>query len=163
MVDVIIESDKPSHATVIDSGGSNTASIRRQTLRLIPMHLKLYVPLEFVSHIDQDHEVDDFNRMKSMKTNLLCMMFLAAFMLAGCDSSTPAKKADAESTAPSGADSEETAGVQSENTTAFLIDVRSQEEWDEGHIDSAIHIPHTEIVAGIAKVTDDKNAKICLH
>ena len=45
----------------------------------------------------------------------------------------------------------------------FVIDVRSKEEWDSGHVDTAIHIPHTEIVEGIKAVTADKDACIFLH
>ena len=45
----------------------------------------------------------------------------------------------------------------------YVIDVRSKEEWDAGHVDCAIHIPHTDIVQRIKEVTTDKNAKICFY
>lgn len=48
-------------------------------------------------------------------------------------------------------------------TTEFIIDVRSKKEWDGGHVESAFHIPHTEIVNRIGEITGDKNAKIILY
>jgi len=48
-------------------------------------------------------------------------------------------------------------------TGGFVIDVRSQEEWEAGHVERASHIPHTEIADRIKEVTDDKNAKIVLY
>ena len=45
----------------------------------------------------------------------------------------------------------------------FVIDVRSQEEWDAGHLSQAILIPHTEISERIAEVTEDKSAKLVLY
>ncbi len=44
-----------------------------------------------------------------------------------------------------------------------IIDVRSDEEWDSGHLDAAIHIPHTEIAQKIEGVTSNKDAKIVLY
>ena len=54
----------------------------------------------------------------------------------------------------------------SENTATdevIVIDVRSQEEWDSGHVEQAVHIPHTEIADRISEVTTDKDAKIVLY
>ena len=45
----------------------------------------------------------------------------------------------------------------------FLIDVRTQDEWDTGHLQSAIHIPHEQILEGIKDVTNDKAAKIYFY
>ena len=45
----------------------------------------------------------------------------------------------------------------------FVIDVRSKEEWDTGHVEQAFHIPHTEIGERIGEVTDDKDAKIVVY
>ncbi|MGH1471859.1 MAG: rhodanese-like domain-containing protein [Cellvibrionaceae bacterium] len=43
------------------------------------------------------------------------------------------------------------------------IDVRTDKEWNSGHLDGAIHIPHTEITGKIVSLTDDKNAPIKLY
>ncbi len=45
----------------------------------------------------------------------------------------------------------------------IIIDVRSDDEWETGHLETAVHIPHTEIAQRIGEVTDDKDAKIILH
>ena len=45
----------------------------------------------------------------------------------------------------------------------FVIDVRSQREWDAGHVERAAHIPYTEITERIAEVTGDKNARIVVY
>lgn len=44
-----------------------------------------------------------------------------------------------------------------------VIDVRTREEWDTGHLSQAVHIPHTEIGDRIGEVTNDKGAKIVLY
>lgn len=43
------------------------------------------------------------------------------------------------------------------------IDVRSAEEYQAGHLNDALNIPHTDIAAKIASVTQDKNAEIQLY
>jgi phage shock protein E len=45
----------------------------------------------------------------------------------------------------------------------FVIDVRTQAEWDSGHVERAVHIPHGEIANRIDEVTSDKNAKIVVY
>ena len=51
----------------------------------------------------------------------------------------------------------------SEEAPPIIIDVRSKEEWDEGHLEQAIFVPHEEIEEKIAEVTDDKSAKLVLY
>ncbi len=48
------------------------------------------------------------------------------------------------------------------NTTAQLIDVREQEEWDAGHIESAELFPLSQLTNG-AQLGKDKNTEIILH
>ena len=50
-----------------------------------------------------------------------------------------------------------------QETPLFIIDVRSKEEWDAGHLDQAIFIPHEDISEMIAGVTEDKSAKLVLY
>lgn len=58
----------------------------------------------------------------------------------------------------------ETPNKQTSNVAnACVIDVRSQEEWESGHLSQAVHIPHTEIAQRIAEVTDNKSAKLVLY
>ena len=48
-------------------------------------------------------------------------------------------------------------------TAPVVIDVRSQEEWDEGHVESAILIPHNQIGKQITKRVPDKATPILLY
>ena len=45
----------------------------------------------------------------------------------------------------------------------YIIDVRSDAEWDKSHIAGAIHIPHTEIGGRIEAVLPDRAAPIGLY
>jgi sulfur-carrier protein adenylyltransferase/sulfurtransferase len=44
-----------------------------------------------------------------------------------------------------------------------LIDVREQNEWDESHLDAAIHIPQGELIERIDEVAPDTSERILLH
>ena len=46
---------------------------------------------------------------------------------------------------------------------ATWIDVRSAGEFDAGHVEGAVNIPHTEIVERISEVTGDKDATLYLY
>ena len=46
---------------------------------------------------------------------------------------------------------------------ASWIDVRSAQEYESGHVSSAVNIPYTEIVARIDEVTEDKEALIYVY
>jgi phage shock protein E len=54
----------------------------------------------------------------------------------------------------------ETASAPSEG---LVIDVRSEAEWRQGHLDNAILIPHDRIGTDIARLTGDKNARLYLY
>jgi molybdopterin/thiamine biosynthesis adenylyltransferase/rhodanese-related sulfurtransferase len=44
-----------------------------------------------------------------------------------------------------------------------LIDVREQNEWDEAHLEAAIHVPQGELVDRIDEVAPDTSERILLH
>lgn len=44
-----------------------------------------------------------------------------------------------------------------------IIDVREQDEWDAGHIASAIHVPRGLLEFKIGEIVPDKNASIVVH
>lgn len=50
-----------------------------------------------------------------------------------------------------------------ESSTPLVIDVRTQAEWDEGHLDIATHIPLAEIEDRIAEVAPDRDQQVYLH
>ncbi len=94
------------------------------------------------------------------------LVFLALVVAVGCVSETPSSDTPASSESVSASESTPTDEPSAEfDATAelFVIDVRSESEWELGHVDRAVHIPHTEITERISDVTTDKDAKIVLY
>ena len=57
----------------------------------------------------------------------------------------------------------EQSAVQPEKAKGVWIDVRSAEEFNAGHLQDAVNIPHDQILARIQAVSPDKNAPINLY
>ena len=57
----------------------------------------------------------------------------------------------------------EQSAVQPEKAKGIWIDVRSAEEFNSGHLQNAVNIPHDQIIEGIKSVSSDKNAPINLY
>ncbi|AET15700.1 TPA: rhodanese-like domain-containing protein [Pasteurella multocida] len=53
--------------------------------------------------------------------------------------------------------------VQAEKAAGIWIDVRSAEEFQQGHLKGAINLTHTEIAQRIAEVAPDKDQPINLY
>jgi len=51
----------------------------------------------------------------------------------------------------------------SKKTDEIWIDVRTQEEFDSGHLEEAFHIPHEQIAGRISELTNNKDATIHLY
>ena len=49
------------------------------------------------------------------------------------------------------------------NVPPVVIDVRTEAEWNEGHLKGAVLIPYDKIEEGIKTVVPDKKTKIYLH
>jgi phage shock protein E len=49
------------------------------------------------------------------------------------------------------------------NETVLIIDVRSDQEWSNGHLESAIHIPLSEIERKLEMLSEHKDSKIYLY
>ena len=75
--------------------------------------------------------------------------------------SEPAESETAET--PAQATTSEAATEASEDSKPLLIDVRTQAEWDEDHLEVAVHIPLAQITDRIGEVASDKDQKIYLH
>jgi phage shock protein E len=75
------------------------------------------------------------------------MALVATLILVGCAANERAKPDPAPPTA----------------ARPLIIDVRSQAEWDAGHLDGAVLIPHTEIAGRIGEVAPDKARPIALY
>ncbi|MEM9826091.1 MAG: rhodanese-like domain-containing protein [Planctomycetota bacterium] len=100
-----------------------------------------------------------FANVTRYPTAVCLLVLLLTTMFVGCTSSV---ETPLEETVELG--ETDGAGAAAESSTdVLLIDVRSKKEWDEGHIEGSIHIPHTEIADAIAGVSDDKSRKIVVY
>ena len=72
---------------------------------------------------------------------------------------TPMKKAAAAAT---GAAAAQTA-AQPARAQGVWIDVRSAEEFNEGHLQGAVNVPHDQIASQIARISPDKTAPVNLY
>ena len=82
------------------------------------------------------------------------------------ETETPQATSDAASESveePAEVSTTEEPAEASEESKLLVIDVRTQAEWDEGHLDIATHIPLDQITDRIGEVAPDKEQKIYLH
>lgn len=92
-----------------------------------------------------------------------------ALVLIGCSSNSTSKPSSEQGRVESNPNSTSDASPPNQDanstndSTFFVVDVRSKAEWDSGHVEQAVHIPHTEIGERISEVTNDKNAKIVVY
>ena len=95
-------------------------------------------------------------------------LLLLAFAMVGCQQQvapvpTTPDATEIDKPQQADADSAEQSDTPEAASKEFVIDVRSQEEWDSGHLRDAVWIPHTEITERIGEVTEDKSAKLVLY
>ena len=89
-------------------------------------------------------------------------LLFAVTLLAGCSTETaPVSRSTPDSSIDS--TSAESEGTPDADSEVIVIDVRSEDEWNSGHVEQAVHVPHTEIGQRISEVTDDKDAKIVVY
>ncbi|QEG41139.1 rhodanese-like domain-containing protein [Roseimaritima ulvae] len=99
--------------------------------------------------------------------NTLLLLFVV--VLCGCSQTAPPASDASPAAEPAAVDSgdspapEDSADGSTSTSEPLIIDVRSEQEWDDGHLAQAVHIPHTEIADKIAAHTDDKDAKIIVY
>lgn len=46
---------------------------------------------------------------------------------------------------------------------AVVLDVRTKKEFDEGHLDDALHIPHDELAIRLAELAPFRDREICVY
>ena len=59
-------------------------------------------------------------------------------------------------------DAGEAQELLSENSVA-VVDVRERDEWDEGHLPRAIHVPRGNLESRIERAVPDKSSKVLLY
>ena len=104
-----------------------------------------------------------------MKSIYLVLLFVFAVAMVGCQDDVGSPDTDKENKDSSkevvgkSKTDPKSSPTKVDSSKEIVIDVRSQEEWDSGHLDQAVHIPHTEIAERIEEVTSDKSAKLVLY
>jgi len=80
---------------------------------------------------------------------------LLAFLLSGCIASSPNWQR---------VNVEEFDRAIEENENAFLLDVRTQTEWEQdGHLENATLVPHSELEAREGELPSEKDTMILLY
>ncbi len=102
---------------------------------------------------------------------LFIAVMLAGIAMVGCQpaANTSDVNENESATAPNGssASSSENSSTSEDDPKSapqvLIIDVRSKEEWETGHLSQAIHIPHAEIGEKIGEHASDKSTEIVLY
>jgi phage shock protein E len=55
------------------------------------------------------------------------------------------------------------AGLWAADSKPLIVDVRTEQEYQSGHIEGALHKPYDEIDAGISKLLPDKSQHIIVY
>jgi rhodanese-related sulfurtransferase len=90
-------------------------------------------------------------RRKNFARLLLCL--LVSFVVTACGAGP-----DADSIS-----GEQLAGLIVRGDAPLILDVRTQPEFDAGHIPGAMNIPHTELATRLAELGADRNREIVVH
>ena len=88
------------------------------------------------------------------------ILLLIAGFTVGCSDNGPKAAPVEEAPAPASGTVDPVAEAAQ---PSLIIDVRSQEEWDEGHLQAAVLIPLAELGDRIGDVAKAKDQKIYLH
>lgn len=85
--------------------------------------------------------------MKKLLTTVLSAVAITAPLIASADSTPKAEQS----------------AVQAQKAKGVWIDVRSAEEFNAGHLQDAVNIPHDKIIEGVKALGSDKDAPINLY
>ena len=85
--------------------------------------------------------------MKKLLTTVLSAVAITAPLAVSADSTPKAEQS----------------AIQAQKAKGIWIDVRSAEEFNDGHLQDSINIPHDQIVERIKAVSPDKDAPINLY
>jgi rhodanese-related sulfurtransferase len=97
-------------------------------------------------------------KQKIVATLLLLMILIIG--MAGCSSGN--QSSDSENTYQK-ISSEEAKKMMDEESNLIILDVRTAEEFETGHIQGAVNISNTEITATAEKAIPDKSATILVY
>lgn len=93
----------------------------------------------------------------------LAAVLTALMALAGCAAEPPAETAAAENAVYQQITAEEAKAVMDSEEGYILLDVRTQSEYEEGHIPGAVLLPHDMVALEAEKQLPDKDQKILVY
>lgn len=99
----------------------------------------------------------------------MAMAFIIFTMFTGCDkkmektTETPLMNETTNKSSYQKITPEKAKEIMDEQSEIMILDVRTQEEYEEGHIENAVLIPDYEIKDKAEKVIADKNKKILVY
>lgn len=108
----------------------------------------------FVKFIKKNTNYLKTNNMKK----LLLLSVAGVVLLTGCAVKEPTTEKTYQTITP-----EDAKKIMDHDDTAVILDVRTQEEYDEGHIEGAILIPDYEITEKAEELLTDKDTTILVY
>lgn len=96
--------------------------------------------------------------MKIISAAVLPLLFFALILMGGCSQDSPSDE-----TSYRKISSKDALDLMNQNDSVILVDVRTVEEFAEGHIEGAILIPDFEIEKSADELLKDKSATIILY
>ena len=98
---------------------------------------------------------------------ILCIVLLSCILFAACANNSGNEKTNdlkkGEKAVYTQISQEEAKRIMDSGEEHIILDVREQDEFDEGHIPGAILIPYTEIDAKAEEMLPDKDALILVY
>ena len=98
--------------------------------------------------------------MKKLSLLLLAMLLLTA---CGQKENTEKETTDMKETLYRNITAEEAKQIMDSQEDYVILDVRAQEEYDQGHIPGAVVIPHTEMEAQAEQMLPDKDQLLLVY
>ncbi|WP_352400751.1 rhodanese-like domain-containing protein [Anaerotignum sp.] len=93
-----------------------------------------------------------------MRKRLLAISFILLILLCGCGATDESTTSDYQTITAN-----EAYDMMQEKEEAIILDVRTQKEFDEGHIPNALLIPDNEIREKAESILTDKEATILVY
>ncbi|MDD2968494.1 MAG: rhodanese-like domain-containing protein [Lachnospiraceae bacterium] len=100
---------------------------------------------------------------KKNKIFKLSMLLAAMLMIGGCAAQESDVKQDTEQSAYTSITAEEAKKIMDEETGYLILDVRTKEEYDEGHIPDSVLLPNETIDDDVSDILPDKDQKILIY
>ena len=100
---------------------------------------------------------------KFKKTIQFATLTIVAFLIGGCTVKDAKDINETEKSAYVSITAEEAKKIMDEETGYLILDVRTKEEYDEGHIPNSVLLPNETIDEDVSDILPDKDQKILIY